>query len=313
MQDFSVDTANLLGFGAAMALWICSYWPSRALIQGVFLVMFTKTIPPLWTRRHRGWVILSFTISLLVTSTINAVLTTVLCVMWFKQYSYTGSYENAYIAIEAVAYTTTILVNVGCTSLIVWRIWWVGRLAPNSRTRSKYKAIAVTIIESGMLYTVTLLAWSAFAITPQFVGISSLIMYIFTMVVSIAPLLIVALLLNDNISDNLPVTALGEGFGTAIDTRASPTPNLHTPRHSRDNISTTIRFAAFGSSSQHTGPNLAVTSNYPKMDRSLDEKNLEEDSRVLQNRQSSDAVQSPTSIVRSAPERRDRRIVDEDT
>ncbi|KAG8852809.1 hypothetical protein FRB96_008497 [Tulasnella sp. 330] len=292
MQDFSVDTANLLGFGAAMALYA-----GYARIG-------------LRVRLYKSRKIIFFPIFLLL---IEFILTTVLCVMWFKQYSYTGSYENAYIAIEAVAYTTTILVNVGCTSLIVWRIWWVGRLAPNSRTRSKYKAIAVTIVESGMLYTVTLLAWSAFAITPQFVGISSLIMYIFTMVVSIAPLLIVALLLNDNISDNLPVTALGEGFGTAIDTRASPTPNLHTPRHSRDNISTTIRFAAFGSSSQHTGPNLAVTSNYPKMDRSLDEKNLEEDSRVLQNRQSSDAVQSPTSIVRSAPERRDRRIVDEDT
>lgn len=46
----------------------------------------------------------------------------------------------------------------------------MGRQSPNPRTRNKYKAIAVALIEGGALYTLTLLVWAVFAIIPQYLS-----------------------------------------------------------------------------------------------------------------------------------------------
>ncbi|KAG8852813.1 hypothetical protein FRB96_008501 [Tulasnella sp. 330] len=324
-------------------------------MYGIFLVMFLETIYPMWVRRRRAWVILFYTISLLITATINAVLLIVYnyngwvkyrevpgviayfaeesnsimavrnligdpaslllviagsisdlliiwrvyhiygrnrkivflpifllmvglvaevvqCVMWFKHFSYTGRYQNLYIIFELIGYMSSILLNVGCTTLIVWRIWCIGRHATNSRTRNKYKAITIALLESGAMYTVTLLVWTVFSINPQYNGICSFITYIFTMIAPIAPMLIILQLNNQLVSAGSPSPALGEGISATSGTLTGASSD----RRNQDIVSTAIRFAPLGGRSITTGDlgsiDLSGISTLPRVDEGLNEK-----------------------------------------
>ncbi|KAG8872524.1 hypothetical protein FRB97_007565, partial [Tulasnella sp. 331] len=94
--------------------------------------------------------------------------------------------------------------------MIVSRIWWVGRDAVSPRARSRYKSIALALVESGAMYSVTILIGAPFTVISGQVGTSSFITYIYTMVVAVTPMLII-FLLNQSSSQSSPGSALGEG------------------------------------------------------------------------------------------------------
>ncbi|KAG9000104.1 hypothetical protein FRB93_012868 [Tulasnella sp. JGI-2019a] len=306
MQDIPVDVANIIGLPIAMALY------------GVFLTMFVNNIRPLWIHRHQVWVVLYFTIALLITSTINVALlivynylgwvkyrdfpgvmvyfstqsggimairnlflviaaeasdlsiiwrmysiwgrnrmiavppltlltieltvTGILCAMWFKQYCYEGPAETAFVAFAAIGCACSILVNVGCTTMIATRIWWVGRHAPGPHKR-KYKNMTIVLVESGAMYTTCLIAWSVFAILPPYIGTYMFITYTFTMVISIAPMLIVSLL-NQSHTKNSPSAAMGDGVETACSTGRRPHARHLNVRRTQHLISTDFQFVS---------------------------------------------------------------------
>ncbi|KAG8875915.1 hypothetical protein FRB98_007530 [Tulasnella sp. 332] len=115
--------------------------------------------------------------------------TLILTVMRFRRSSFEGPYRVMYIA---------------------FGIWWVGRDAVSPRARSRYKSIALALVESGAMYSVTILIGAPFTVISGQVGTSSFITYIYTMVVAVTPMLII-FLLNQSSSQSSPGSALGEG------------------------------------------------------------------------------------------------------
>ncbi|KAG9000103.1 hypothetical protein FRB93_012867 [Tulasnella sp. JGI-2019a] len=234
--------------------------------RNLFMVVASVTsdlliIWRMYTIWGENWKITVLPILLLFTELVASI---ILCVMWFRHYAYVGPHQNAYITWEIIGYVCTVLVNGGCTAMVVVRIWWIGRRASNARTRSKYKTIVFALIESGAMYTLTLAVWAVFAIIPQYVGIFSFVTYIFTMVVSIAPMLIVLHISEP--SHNTPSPALGDGVSTMS---GSPNPDGGIRRPNHGVVSTNIRFVSFGRS---TGSPATSRLTLPRTNDELQEK-----------------------------------------
>ncbi|KAG8852811.1 hypothetical protein FRB96_008499 [Tulasnella sp. 330] len=157
-------------------------------------------------------------------------------------YSLTGPYKNQYIVLEILGYLTTIAENVGCTAMIIGRIWWVGRDSPNPTMRKKYKAIIMALAESGMLYTVTLLVWSVLSTVPEWIVIGDFFGYIYTMIASIAPLLILLLIVKSRRSTG--GGAIGRGAKMIHKAKSGPLAGRPAPSQVHDigAISTDIEF-----------------------------------------------------------------------
>ncbi|KAG8872241.1 hypothetical protein FRB97_007837 [Tulasnella sp. 331] len=168
---------------------------------------------------------------------IESVLSTVLCVMAAL---HTGSLDTTIACGIA-----TDLVNFICTPLIAGRLWWVGRRGERQDTRSLYMTLVTRFIESGSLYTMTQIVYMGFTFTPGYPGVSTFLTYIFTMVIAIAPMLLVLHLNMTTVSEMHPVafqvtTRQGGGEGVI-------------PPRSMGLISTTIAFnpVPFGSSQSY--------------------------------------------------------------
>ncbi|KAG8872525.1 hypothetical protein FRB97_007566, partial [Tulasnella sp. 331] len=134
----------------------------------------------------------------------------ILTALRFRRYSFEGPYPNIFTALVTIGSAGMVLVSVGCTAMIVLMIWWVGRDASSARARSTYKKVILALVESGGMYTVVLLAVAPLIVIPEQFGTSSFIIYIYTMVTSVAPMLII-FLLHKPAAESSPGSALGEG------------------------------------------------------------------------------------------------------
>ncbi|KAG8985609.1 hypothetical protein FRB94_004954 [Tulasnella sp. JGI-2019a] len=197
-----------------------------AVLSRVFLALavFTSDTLLLW-RLHavwsRNWWVIAVPAAFLA---VEAALSITLCTMAALQ---TGS-VNATIACSVA----TAMVNVISTPLIAGRLWWLGGRNGPRGTRSLYKTIVVRLVESGSLYTVTLLVYMGFNFTPQYLGVATFLTYVFTLVVTIAPLLLI-LQLDTSIASEMHVV---DPDRRSKDDLASP------PQRSVGLVSTTIAF-----------------------------------------------------------------------
>ncbi|KAG8995594.1 hypothetical protein FRB93_001098 [Tulasnella sp. JGI-2019a] len=96
------------------------------------------------------------------------------------------------LAVEGFVFVVgvTVLFNIVCTGLIIARLWYVGRNYA-TQGRSLYKSIIVSLVESGALYTVTMILNIVFAVTPGCAGLYAFISYVLVMMIPIASMLIV--------------------------------------------------------------------------------------------------------------------------
>ncbi|KAG8985612.1 hypothetical protein FRB93_005770 [Tulasnella sp. JGI-2019a] len=100
--------------------------------------------------------------------------------------------KTGYPAVLIMSAISIALLNVMCTVSIVGRLWWIGGKNVQPReTRSLYKTIVMRMIESGTLYTVTLLVFAIFSTLGSYPGIATFVVYAFIMIAAIAPMLLV--------------------------------------------------------------------------------------------------------------------------
>ncbi|KAG8853656.1 hypothetical protein FRB96_008073 [Tulasnella sp. 330] len=79
--------------------------------------------------------------------------------------SYSGAqYSKAFIIMDILNSASTILLNVFSTALVISRLWWDARRANTLQGRNLYKAVIVSLVESGALFTVTLILFTAFVL-----------------------------------------------------------------------------------------------------------------------------------------------------
>ncbi|KAG8852817.1 hypothetical protein FRB96_008505 [Tulasnella sp. 330] len=136
--------------------------------------------------------------------------------------------------------TCTVLTNLICTPSIVGRLWWIGRRGQIKETRSFYTVVIVRLIESGGLYTATLIIWVVFQVLPTYPNIGNLTNYIFIMIIAIAPMMIVIRL---NAGASGPV----EMRNVVFDESAEGTDGQAAPKSNNGIVSTTIAFKAMQS------------------------------------------------------------------
>ncbi|KAG8986489.1 hypothetical protein FRB93_005259 [Tulasnella sp. JGI-2019a] len=159
----------------------------------------------------------------------------ILCVMSAvpSEASYSSHHELHELAV-ILSGVCTVLVNVICTPMIVGRLWWVSRRGQARDSRSLYTVVIVRLIESGSLYTITLLVWIVFQVIPNN-GVGLFTNYIFIMIIAISPMLIVLHLNSASSSEthavelNIPGAPSPEGQGRG-------------PHRSIGMVSTTIAF-----------------------------------------------------------------------
>ncbi|KAG8985610.1 hypothetical protein FRB93_005768 [Tulasnella sp. JGI-2019a] len=98
---------------------------------------------------------------------------------------------------------STALVNTMCTALIAGRLWWVGGTPHRTQaSNSLYKSIIAKLIESGALYTATVLVLVSFTAAQGYMGVGAFLTYVYTMIVAIAPMLLVLQLNETTASDS---------------------------------------------------------------------------------------------------------------
>ncbi|KAG9023669.1 hypothetical protein FRB95_012644 [Tulasnella sp. JGI-2019a] len=114
----------------------------------------------IWSRNLR---ILIFPVLLLC---IEVVLSVLLCALSFVGYRSTGKYHKTYLVMSIIAGACTLIMNMTCTALIVGKLWSARHKSLAIERRSLYKAVSITLIESGTLYTGTLLAWIIAILIP---------------------------------------------------------------------------------------------------------------------------------------------------
>ncbi|KAG8984068.1 hypothetical protein FRB94_007796 [Tulasnella sp. JGI-2019a] len=105
------------------------------------------------------------------------------------------------VAITIYLTVVTALVHILCTSLIIGRLWWIGRNSMTAQSRSLYNVVITAVVQSGALYTGTSVIYSAFLISGYY-GIFSFVKYIYIMVIAVAPLLLVAQLHERVVTDH---------------------------------------------------------------------------------------------------------------
>ncbi|KAG8883812.1 hypothetical protein FRB97_005815 [Tulasnella sp. 331] len=101
-----------------------------------------------------------------------------------------SQFSQAFFVLSIVNSTCALLLNVYSTTLVISRLWWDSRRASTPQTRGLYKTVIVSLVESGAMFTVTLILYSLF-ILLEIDGLTAFSQYVFTMVIAIAPMLIV--------------------------------------------------------------------------------------------------------------------------
>ncbi|KAG9029189.1 hypothetical protein FRB95_005603 [Tulasnella sp. JGI-2019a] len=86
---------------------------------------------------------------------------------------------------------STAMVNLLCTPLIAGRLWWIGGQGQPRGTREMCNTIVVRLVESGSLYTFSLIVYMIFTFVPGHFGVCTFLTYGFTMIVAIAPMLLI--------------------------------------------------------------------------------------------------------------------------
>ncbi|KAG9038799.1 hypothetical protein FRB95_014348 [Tulasnella sp. JGI-2019a] len=86
--------------------------------------------------------------------------------------------------------TGSTLVNVYCTSLIIVRLWRIGRRTHTHEGRSLYNHVIFSVVQSGALYTVTVILFASISLMGYY-GVTIFMKFIVIMVMAIGPLLIV--------------------------------------------------------------------------------------------------------------------------
>ncbi|KAG8985611.1 hypothetical protein FRB94_004956 [Tulasnella sp. JGI-2019a] len=320
MQDIPLDVAHFVGLLVALFLY------------GVFFVMFTLSIRPLWNRRHRSKFVVVVTICVFVIATVNigiyismnhvaftkhgnsavvvaylkkvyspmiplrtaflpdfflaaAAITSDILLIWrlyiiwsrnlyvvmapilllvletatelflvVEAFLHTEPGQRGFPGVVIVCAISIGLLNVICTASIVGRLWWIGGRHTQPRdTRSLYKTIVTRMIESGTLYTLSLLVFAAFSTLGTYPGISTLLGYMFTMIAAIAPMLLV-LHLNTTIFSEAHVIE-DEVTG---ESRLPTDTETHLPRRRVGIASTTIAFAPMTYRTRQHDPEIMV-------------------------------------------------------
>ncbi|KAG9012903.1 hypothetical protein FRB94_004713 [Tulasnella sp. JGI-2019a] len=150
-------------------------------------------------------------------------------------------YANYFRFGYIVATVGTVLVHLYCTAMIAARLWWIGRRAQNAQGRSLYNVVIMSLVQSGALYTVTLVVYTILQTTGYY-GVGAFVNYILVMVIAIAPLLLVVQL------------------HEKITSESNTTENNRRPRLSRSEPSRSgnIRLKDFRST-HHSGANQIVS------------------------------------------------------
>ncbi|KAG8885712.1 hypothetical protein FRB98_001665 [Tulasnella sp. 332] len=125
--------------------------------------------------------------------------------------AYNGD-RKAYERGAIVANVCLLSINLICTPLVVVRLWWLARKATTKRTRSLYKVVRLRLIESGSLYTATTIVWVAFTLPNGrwYIGITTFMKCIFSMVLPLSPMLIISHLKQAGPSDMHDDTGLAD-------------------------------------------------------------------------------------------------------
>ncbi|KAG8882956.1 hypothetical protein FRB98_003387 [Tulasnella sp. 332] len=152
-------------------------------------------------------------------------------------YASNMAFDEATLILSSIC---TVLTNLICTPCIVGRLWWIGRRGQVKETRSFYTVVIVRLIESGSLYTTTLIVWIVFQVLPAYPNIGNLTNYIFIMIIAIAPMMIV---IRINAGASGPV----EMRNVVFDESAGVTDGQATPETNMGVVSTTIAFKAMQS------------------------------------------------------------------
>ncbi|KAG9001031.1 hypothetical protein FRB94_004963 [Tulasnella sp. JGI-2019a] len=173
------------------------------------------------------WWIVAAPIAFLITESTLAI---GLCIM--------SSLHAESIGVTFVCGFSAIMVNLLCTPLIAGRLRWLGRRSQPRGTRELCNTIVVRLIESGSLYTFSLIIYMTFTLMPGYFGVSTFLCYVFTMVVAIAPMLLVLRLKILLTSEMNVIDFDASERGPAADGKAPP------PPRSAGVVSTTIAFNA---------------------------------------------------------------------
>ncbi|KAG8864042.1 hypothetical protein FRB96_006915 [Tulasnella sp. 330] len=140
-------------------------------------------------------------------------------------------FTEAFFVLSIANSTCAIVLNVFSTSLVISRLWWDSRRASTPHTRGLYKAVIVSLVESGALFTTTLIIYAAFTFV-EMDGLAALFQYFYIMVIAIAPLFIVihlnasfpAPLVHSSVSVDMapPTSGFGAGFRKSVGDKAHP-------------------------------------------------------------------------------------------
>ncbi|KAG8890887.1 hypothetical protein FRB98_002907 [Tulasnella sp. 332] len=138
---------------------------------------------------HNKWVLIA-PILLLAASTVSGAL-----VVFFESRTVevnADTYLNTSNNLTIIVIVCTLLTNLITTSLIAGRLWWINRQvrAVASRRSSRYRKVIAAMIESGSLYTITMLILIILFGAGMINGVY-LAAYIVPMVIGIFPTLIV--------------------------------------------------------------------------------------------------------------------------
>ncbi|KAG8883312.1 hypothetical protein FRB97_006876 [Tulasnella sp. 331] len=120
------------------------------------------------------------------------VIGTTVCVMALvTRNDYRGArYTRVFFTLDIIDSGNAILLNGFCTTFIILRLWWVGRRTSTPHGRSLYKAVIISLVESGALFTVTLILFTIF-ILGGYDNLGALFKYLLIMAIAIAPMFIV--------------------------------------------------------------------------------------------------------------------------
>ncbi|KAG8877508.1 hypothetical protein FRB97_003371 [Tulasnella sp. 331] len=212
---------------------LSNFFLAAAAITADSLLIFR--LYTIWSQNR--WIAV-FPVILVCIESICAIMLCVLSAVPAKaSYASNMAFDEATLILSSIC---TVLTNLICTPCIVGRLWWIGRRGQVKETRSFYTVVIVRLIESGSLYTTTLIVWIVFQVLPAYPNIGNLTNYIFIMIIAIAPMMIV---IRINAGASGPV----EMRNVVFDESAGVTDGQATPETNMGVVSTTIAFKAMQS------------------------------------------------------------------
>ncbi|KAG8883962.1 hypothetical protein FRB98_002670 [Tulasnella sp. 332] len=149
----------------------------------------------------------------------------------------TSPNHSSLLAAAYAAGVCVALMNITCTSLIIVRLFKTGR----TEGRTNFETILDSFVESGALFTLTLLSWLLFAVIPRANGVNVFFAYVLVMVTPITALLIAI-----HLTENL--------YGNSIETisMGKISSNGNTTRRHRSSLPKTNFLSSRGGGTQHT-------------------------------------------------------------